>query len=129
MDIMNELYDICDSLSQGIMEINEKIRKNQGKMSSQDLEYIDKLTHSMKSVKAVIAMMEEDDDGGYSGRSMRGRSYRSMRGGYSGRRDAMGRYSREGDFASKLEELMDEAPNQQMRKSIQELARQVEEGR
>jgi hypothetical protein len=127
MDIMNELYDICDSLSQGIMEINDKIRKNQGKMSSQDLEYIDKLTHSMKSVKAVIAMMEEED-GGYSGRSMRGRSYRSMRGGYSGRRDAMGRYSREGDFATKLEELMEDAPPQ-MRSSIRDLQRQVEEGR
>ena len=49
-----------------------------GKISAGNLEVIDKLTHSIKSLDAIMAMEES----GYS-----------REGGYSGRRDSMGRYA------------------------------------
>lgn len=119
MDKMKELYDLCETIENEISEANEKIKKAGGKLSAGDVDYIDKLTHTMKSIKSVMSMMEEDEDDEYSsmypygyrgGRSYRGGSYRSedgMMGGDGGRsyardgrgrgsnarRDSMGRYS------------------------------------
>lgn len=69
-----------------------------GKLDAGSLDAIDKLTHSIKSIKTIEAM----DDGGYSN-GYSGESYFGD-GGYSGargrgrnaRRDSMGRYSRDG---------------------------------
>ena len=64
------------------------------------------------------------------GMSMRG-SY--ARGRRNARRDAMGRYSRErgysraGEFADKIEELMDSAPNEQIKREMQKLAEKAEQ--
>lgn len=113
------LHDLCETVSRELEEANAKIRKAGGKLSAGDVEYIDKLTHSLKSIKTTIAMMEaEEDDGGYSGRYMpyyggMGRTYADgrMDGGrsygdgmsYAGRRnarrDSMGRYSRDGGYS------------------------------
>ena len=120
MDYEKELYELCETIKEEIGEANEKIKKAGGKLSGSDVEYIDKLTHSLKSIKAVMAMMEDESDdeysgasyarGGRGGRSYRGGSYRSedgMMGGEGGRsyardgrgrgsnarRDSMGRYS------------------------------------
>lgn len=117
MDYEKELYELCETIKEEIAEANKKIKNAGGKLSAGDVEYIDKLTHSLKSIKAVMAMMEDEDDDEYSsmypyvyrGRSYRGRSYRSddeMTGeggrsyardgrgrGSNARRDSMGRYS------------------------------------
>jgi hypothetical protein len=123
MDYEKELYELCETIKEEIGEANEKIKKAGGKLSGSDVEYIDKLTHSLKSIKAVMAMMEDEGDdeysgasyarGGRGGRSYRGGSYRGssyddgmMTGGEGGsyardgrgrgsnaRRDSMGRYS------------------------------------
>lgn len=121
MDYEKELYELCETIKEEIGEANEKIKKAGGKLSGSDVEYIDKLTHSLKSIKAVMAMMEDEDEDEYSGRmsyargrggrSYRGGSYRyddgmMMTGGEGGsyardgrgrgsnaRRDSMGRYS------------------------------------
>lgn len=122
MDYEKELYELCEKIKEEIGEANEKIKKAGGKLSAGDVDYIDKLTHTLKSIKAVVAMMEDEEDD-YSGRmsyarggrggSYRGGSYRGgssyddgMMGGGSyargdnrgrgsnARRDSMGRYSR-----------------------------------
>ena len=124
---MNEkietLYELCETLDRELQEANEKIRKAGGKLNAGDVDYIDKLTHSLKSVKTTIAMMEAEDEGGYSNRdgsSMRGgRNYNGMsyeggmsraRGRQNARRDSMGRYSREGgySYAEDMEATKDE---------------------
>lgn len=122
MHELDNLYEICETLDRELTEANEKIRQAGGKLSAGDLEVIDKITHSIKSVKTTISMLEEgypreysrDYGGGSSmargrsGRSYDGRSYDG--GGMSGarganaRRDSMGRYSR-GDETE--EELLD----------------------
>lgn len=123
MDYEKDLHELCETLSREIGETNEKIRKAGGKLSAGDLEYVDKLTHALKSVKATMKMMEDEGysgyypyafEGGNMGSSNRG-SYRggSNRGSYNdggsyrggsyarGRgsnanRDSRGRYSNEG---------------------------------
>lgn len=73
--------------------------------------------------------------GGSYSRNMGGGSYRDGRGGNSyargrgqnARRDSMGRYSRGGDMVEQLEDLKQDAPNDQIRQQIQQLISQVEQ--
>jgi hypothetical protein len=120
MHELDNLYEICETLDRELTEANEKIRQAGGKLSAGDLEVIDKITHSIKSVKTTISMLEEgyprsasrdyyDDMSMRNGRNMDGRSYGYDRGmstarGANARRDSMGRYSR-GDETE--EELLD----------------------
>lgn len=114
-NMMKDLHELCETIGRAISTANEKIRSAGGKVSSADMDYIDKLTHSLKSIKTTLAMMEADemDDGEYSELSYpRDISYRrsyprdgvSYRGSYddgsyargrgrAARRDSMGRYS------------------------------------
>jgi hypothetical protein len=111
MDYEKELYELCETIKEEIGEANEKIKKAGGKLSGSDVEYIDKLTHSLKSIKAVMAMMEDEGEDEYSGASYArggnrgGRSYRggSYRGGNSyddgmtgGSYEQGGSYARDG---------------------------------
>lgn len=111
MDYEKELYELCETIKEEIGEANEKIKKAGGKLSGSDVEYIDKLTHSLKSIKAVMAMMEDEGEDEYSGASYArsgrggnrgGRSYRggSYRGG-SSYDDGMvgGSYEQGGSYA------------------------------
>lgn len=155
MDYIKDLHELCETLSREIAEANEKIRAAGGKLSAGDLEYVDKLTHALKSVKATVAMMEDEDgysglypytyaDGGMGG-SNRGNSNRgsyrgsynrggSYRGSYARgqRRDSMGRYSGEngysrgGDMVEELRSLMDEAQDERTRQEFQRFISKIE---
>lgn len=125
MDYIKSLYELCETLSREIDKANAKIRKANGELTAGDIEYIDKLTHSLKSIKTTIAMMESEEGGSYDGYSRRrySRDSRSYRGSYDGgayddgsyddgsyddggsyargrgryaKRDSMGRYARDG---------------------------------
>lgn len=98
------MHSIKEKLMKELYEVEEKVKKSGGaKMSAGDLEYIHKLTDTVKNIDKIE--MLEDGDGGYSeatdfmgeGR-MYGMSYaRGGRGrGRNARRDSMGRYSRDG---------------------------------
>lgn len=131
MDYEKELYELCETIKDEIAEANKKIKNAGGKLSAGDVEYIDKLTHSLKSIKAVMAMMEDEDGGEYSGRmsyardgrggrSYRGGSYRYDDGmmmtdgnmayargrGSNARRDSMGRYSSRMDGYSRTGDIV-----------------------
>lgn len=114
MDIRKDLESLCDIIAEQLKDIIRKIRN--GGMSSGDLDTLDKLTHTMKSTKGVLKMLDEDD--GYSGGAFRG-SYRG------GRRDSMGRYSRN-DLADKMRELMADAPDDRTRQEIHRLVERME---
>lgn len=62
-------------------ELEEIVEK--GELSAGSLEAVDKLTHSIKSLDTIMAM----EEAGYS-----------REGGYSGRRDSMGRYADGGSY-------------------------------
>ena len=134
MDYTKDLYELCETLSREVQDTNEKIRSAGGKLSAGDMDYIDKLTHAIKSVKAVIAMMDDEgqsgmypytyDNGGMGNRSYRG-SYaqrRDSRGRYSSRRD----YSRDGGMVEELRELMQDAPDERTRQEFQRFITKIE---
>ena len=139
MDYINDLHELCDTIAREIGEANEKIRNAGGKLSAGDVDYIDKLTHTLKSVKATIAMMEDEggsyaDGNVYHGGIYRGGSYRggSYARGRNARRDSMGRYSsrgysRDGDLVDQLHDLMQDAPNDQIKREMQRLAEKIEQ--
>ena len=60
-----DLEDICDKVTEELADAKKKLDKNGGKMSAGDIDYIDKLTHTLKSIKTTLAMDEYSDD--YSG--------------------------------------------------------------
>lgn len=131
---MNDLYesleDLCDIAARELKEANEKIRSAGGKISPGDVDYLDKLTHMMKSIKTTKAMIDAEEEGGdwsYNrGRSYNDRSYRAS----GPRRDNMGRYSGrrayDDGIADELRELMRHAPEddrQRFQRIIDEMGR------
>lgn len=131
---MHKLYELKETL---IKEL-ERYADNQT-LDLQTLDVIDKLAHAGKNVCNIIEACEEEQ---YS-EAMGGGSYRSMphfrmagsyandgsygsygsyaRGrGSNARRDSMGRYSSAGDFRADLQDLMNSAPNEQVRQKLME---------
>ncbi len=112
MDKTEMLHKLCTTLSDELETASEMINSKGGKMSSGDVEYVDKLAHALKCVKTVLAMTEAEDDYSYAdggnsnrggrsydgGRSYEDRSYARGR-GRGARRDSMGRYSREAGYS------------------------------
>ena len=134
MNPHEELKKICDTLNRELEHANEKISRAGGNITGDDLSYIDRLTHAIKSVKTTIAMMEAEDEGesGYY-MPMYGRSYGS-RDSYARRRDSMGRYvSRRGGMSyddgmiEELRDLMDRAPDESTRREFSKLINKLEQ--
>lgn len=130
---MHELYELKDMLCKELKEYGEK-----GELTAGSLETIDKLAHAMKNLDRVIEAYEED--GEYSGRSYpdgmggsyargrysrEGRSY--ARGRMNARRDSMGRYSRDDGMIEELRDLMQDAPNEAIKRDIQRLVDKMEQ--
>lgn len=130
-DKIRTLYELCETVSRELEECNEKIRMAGGKLSPGDVEYLDKITHMLKSIKTTIAMMEAEEDS-YS-KNWGGMSYADGRGGNSMARGGRGRrnnnptgrnqYSREGysyedgvdDLISEMRGMMGELPEEKRR--------------
>lgn len=118
-DKIEMLHELCETLTEELEEINEKIQKSDG-MSAGDLEAVDKLSHALKSVKTTIAMMEADDgysnrydgrsygDGMGDGRSYNDRSYARGR-GRNANRYMDGRYAPRGySYADGMDSVLEE---------------------
>lgn len=87
MELINELYDLKAMIGDKIADANKKLKKANGVMDMNDIEIVDKLTHSMKSLVTTCAMLEAENDGGYSGAYMPSAPvHYPIRGEYSGRR-------------------------------------------
>lgn len=133
MEYLNDLYELCDIISRKVREATEKIRNAGGELSGGDVEYVDKLTHTLKSIKTTIAMMEAEDGrsnrDGYNGNSYKygynsGYYYdgNSMARGRNVKRDSMGRYSGHPDRQEAMAHLrmaMESAPDEETRQGIE----------
>lgn len=148
MDNMKDLEELCTTITRSIASANEKIRGAGGKLSAGDADFIDRITHTLKSIKSVMKMEEEAEmDDGYSERGYsRGYDRGSYRGSYGdggsyamgrgrGRyanRDSMGRYSsndgysRGGNIADELRDLMNMAPDEQTRQEMQRIVSKLD---
>lgn len=107
---MHKLYELKEMLCEELEEYGSRDKLDVG-----GLDIVDKLAHAIKNIDKII----ECEDG-YSGRMMPDRSY-------ARRRDSRGRYSRNysGEFREDLEELMENAPNEQVKRKIRDLIREM----
>ncbi len=134
---MEKLYDLKDKLCDNLDKSYEEIRRNPGRLSSGDLEYVRMLTDTIKNI-GKIEMLEEEggysqEDGQDGGGYGRGVSYARGRGGYNRggrntRRDSRGRYSRDDGRSEMMEHLemaLDSASDQD-RETIKRFMRQLE---
>ena len=145
MKMLENLHELCEKLERELNEVNTKLNQSGAKINSDDLSIIDKLTHSIKSIKTVIAMEEYPD--GYSGDHPSDGGWNYNRpyytsGNYYGNsgarrmRDSMGRYtSRDNGYSrdasrkkmvSKLETLMDDTMSDSERMAIEECIAKID---
>lgn len=82
---------------------------------TEDLEIIDKLTHSIKSVETIIAMNEAYDKGDWSRSRLSDRSGAPRRG------------SRDADMIAELHELMEHAKDEETRNKFHRFIKDLEE--
>lgn len=150
---MHELYELKEKLMKELAEYSQNGKYS--KEDVETVKYIASAVDHLYNI--VERMEDEEYsqrgyayEGGNSGnqggnrysRNMGGGSYRggnySRNGGGSyargrgqnARRDSMGRYSRGGDpesMVGQLEDLMQDAPNEQIRQQIQQLVNQIEQ--
>ncbi len=132
MEYMHELKEmLCD-------ELEDIVQK--GELTAGSLDTVDKLTHSIKSIATIMAMEGPDysyDYGGNMGSSYRGGSYarRDSRGRYSRRGGSYARGGRRGGYSrddemdkmvAKLEKMMNEASDQNVKNAIEQAISAIE---
>lgn len=113
-DYTEALESLCGIIGHQIEKITDYLEKDaDGKIDAQDAEYLDHLTHAMKSVKTTIAMGE------YGASERRGR-------------DRMGRYtSRLGEVEDmdeskrKLRAMMESTPDERVRRALESAYRNM----
>lgn len=148
---MHKLYELKEMLCEELEKYGDK-----RDLSTGSLEVVDKLAHAIKNIDKIIESGEE----GYSERYMYDDGYSMNDGGSyargrgrNARRDAMGRYSREGsyrgydggsyrggnyrrggysrddakqEYMENLRRMMEEAPDENTRMSIQRMMDNME---
>lgn len=136
---IDTFYDLCEMVYKEIENIKKELENAGGQLGEQHIEYLKDLVETMKYIKCLIGMIEDeeegysgnyyyDDDmsmarGGRGGRSNRGNSY-ARRGSYErGRsnRRSYGRMESRDDFIDEIEELMEKAPDEATRKKFERM--------
>ncbi len=129
MAYIDELHDLCDFLGDELKETNKKLY-DAGKMTAGDLDYVDKLTHAIKSLKTTIAMEEYGDDNSGRGRSYTGRMNYGDGNSYRGdnyRSDSYARRGRSRDgMTEELRNLMHSTNDPHMKQEIERLIDKME---
>lgn len=135
---LETLYDLCEMTFKELEATKRELEGNGGQLNEQHIEYLKDLTETMKAIKCIISMIEDeeegysggyyyDDDmsmarGGRGGRSNRG--FYARRGSYergrSGRRSYARMESRD-DFMDEIEELIEKAPDEATRKKFERM--------
>lgn len=132
---MHKLMEyVCTELE----DLERKAEK--GKLSLSDIQYADTLAHMKKNLLKADEMTGEGEysnaypyadgmGGGMRSYRMDGGSYGSYAGRRNARRDSMGRYSRNGgysgDFRAELEDLIEDAPNEHIKRKMRDLMQEM----
>lgn len=124
---MKYLHELKEKLCK---ELDEIARKPE--MGAGDLEIIHKLTDTIKNVDKINMLEEGEYSQAYNGYGRGGDSY-DRGNSYRRGRDSMGRFTRrysrdDGSsyMVDQLEELMDQADNEQVKKAIRRAMEQIE---
>ena len=140
-----DMKNLCDSLDfvyDDLAKVNQQIRSNNGALNRDHVEYLDKLTHTIKSLETTKAMKqaaEDEERGGYGGYGMRrvyypGSMYpvggyrddgmpRDYRDGYGRNqdRDSRGRYADDQQMRDKLRTMMASTRDENTRMELQRM--------
>lgn len=130
---MHKLYEyICDELK----DLERKA--SNGELTMQELQYGDTLAHFKKNLLSADMMMEEDDEYSHNYYPMTSYADGRQNGGRGGRRNSYTRgtqrgdryrrngYSMDGDTIAELHELMEETPNETVKREIHKLIEKIE---
>lgn len=141
---MKELYDLKEMLCKELKSYGAR-----NDLSAGSLDIVDKLAHTIKNLDRIIEKYEMDNGSYASYNDSMDGSYRSYRGSYDNgysrdsyargrgaKRDTMGRYSkdaydrgrysRDNGLSVELQEMMQDAPNDQIRQEMQKLIDKLE---
>lgn len=118
---------IYREIKEMLCEELEAMTKNGTIRTKEDLDIIDKLTHSIKSVETIIAMNETYGESGACPSQVRYGYHTLADRSNAPRRDSMGRYSRDSDMIAELHELMERAKDEHTRKKFQRFIDDLEE--
>lgn len=135
---LETLYDLCEMTFKELEATKRELEGNGGQLDEQHIEYLKDLTETMKAIKCIISMIEDEEEG-YSGgyyydddmpMARGGRGGRSNRGSYarrgsyergrSGRRSYARMESRD-DFMDEIEEMIEKAPDEATRKKFERM--------
>ena len=140
-----DMKNLCDSLDfvyDDLAKVNQQIRSNNGALNRDHVEYLDKLTHTIKSLETTKAMKqaaEDEERGGYGGYGMRQMYYpgsmypvggyrddgmpRDYRDGYGRNqdRDSRGRYADDQQMRDKLRTMMASTRDENTRMELQRM--------
>lgn len=122
-----------EELRQLLMTELENITRK-GEVNNTNLDMIDKLTHSIKSIDTICAMQDSgySQRGSYSygGRRMPDYGYQYGDYGYRGGNYGNGGYGYHDEksaMVSRLEGMMSDAPNEKIRDAIRKAINQIED--
>ena len=108
------LHELCDMIADALAEATEKIRLAGGRMTTGDVNYLDKLTHTLKSIKTTLAMIE--DAGSYKEYTKKSTEHAPAH--YS--------YSRDSGVTDELRDLMDSAPDESVKEEFRRFIAKIE---
>lgn len=127
---MQELYDIKDNYMKELKKYKDK------EVTTQSLEIVDALTHTIKNLNKIIEDCEKESYGRHMSMNYGGNNYNANYGnnygympemyGAQGRgpgaaRDSMGRYAAGNDVVSDLNSLAMSMPDEQSRQAVQNM--------
>lgn len=137
---IDTLYDLCEMTYKEIESTKRELENAGGQLSEQHVEYLKDLVETMKYIKCLISMMEDEEEGysgyyyddadmsmargGRGGRSNRGGSYARRGGSYERGRSNRRGYARmesRDEFIDEIEELMEKAPDEATRKRFERM--------
>ena len=137
---MHKLYEvlesICKILTKELAHVTEKLESGGGVISPTDVEYVNNLTHAIKSVVTTKENLSSESEGSYDDGMSRNSEYSNRRGrGSNARSDSMGRYASDGysqgysrskEMVSELRNLMEDAPDEHTRQEFQRFISKIE---
>ena len=139
---IDTLYDLCEMTFTEIERTKRELESAGGELNEQHIEYVKDLVETMKYIKCIISMIE-DENGGYSGnyyyeddsmrsnrnsRANRSNAYARRSEAYERGRSNRGRYSRgesKEDLMYELEEIIDKFPDEHTRKKFERIMEEM----
>lgn len=126
------LCELCDAVHQELESMNKKLRASGGKLSANEVEYLNMLTGTMDHIESVLCKMEkkyEEEDMDWGGTSRR-RSRTTMpmpsrRNTNNMVRDEYSRDNQREDFKEEVEMLMNRAPDEFTRRKFEKFINEM----